>query len=80
MRAYKCFLFLVRSAILFFASVTSCCHRNTSPGLIVAVFENGLGYSGIAIVGRIKSLIAFAISGPPLYLFWMWLAIASAVI
>jgi hypothetical protein len=45
----------------------------------VAVVKDGLGYSGIAILGRFKSLIAFAISGPPLYSFWMWLAIASTV-
>ncbi len=32
---------------------------------------------GIAIVGRLISLIAFAISGPHLYSFWMWFAIAS---
>ncbi len=44
-----------------------------------AVVEDGLGYSEIAIVGRLKSLIAFAITGPPLQSFWMWLAIASTV-
>jgi hypothetical protein len=35
MRAYVRFLFLASSAILFFASWKSCCHRNTSPGLTV---------------------------------------------
>ena len=78
-RAYKRFLFSARSTILFFALVTSCCHRNTSPGSSAAVVEDGLGYSVIAIIGRLKSLIAFAISGTPLYYFWMWLAIASLV-
>ncbi len=41
--------------------------------------QDGLEYSRIAVVGRIKPLIAFAISGSPLYYFWMWLAIASTV-
>ncbi len=78
-RAYECLLFSTRSAILFFALVTSCCHRNTTPGSVVAVVKDGLGYSRIAIEGRLKSLIAFMISGPPLYSFWMWLAIMSTV-
>ena len=46
---------------------------------IASVIKDGLRYSGIAIVGRLKSLIAFAISGPPLYYSWMWLAIAFTV-
>ena len=69
-------MFSSRSAFLFFASVTSCCHRNTSPGSTAAA-PAAVGYAGIVIVGRLMSLIAFAISGPPLYSFWMWFAMAS---
>jgi hypothetical protein len=65
-RANEHFLLSARSVILFFALVTSCCHSYTSPASIAAVIEDGLGYSGIAIVGRLKSLIAFVITGPPL--------------
>ncbi len=41
--------------------------------------RRGWSWVGIIIVGSLKSLIAFAISGPPLYSIWMWLAIASTV-
>ncbi len=54
-----------------------CCHRNTSPGLMGSPAVAGVGYAGITIVGRLMSLIAFAISGPPLFSFWVWFAIAS---
>ncbi len=73
---YTRFLFSSMRSLHLFALVMLYCQRQISPGLggfpLVPV-----GQGGRFMLGRTKSLIAFEMSGPPLYSHCMWIAMAS---
>jgi hypothetical protein len=56
-------------SICFLAAVMSCCQRYTSPGSTLLTPGAGVGYPQIVRIGRLSSLIAFAMSGPSVYSF-----------
>ena len=77
--AYVRFLFSSSWTICFFTPATSCCQMYESPGSTAVYPVFAFGYPGTCSVGRLRALIAFAMSAPPLYSLCMWLAMASTV-